>query len=110
MMNMAVLVAVWVTVAAIEAVAVGVRVAVRVGVPVGRTICVGRLNNALTVMTAAVLYPSISGSVVDSDRISAAVGGVGSKNAMAYTIQTMPKHIVTARSPCNGIRYSLALM
>ena len=66
------------------AVIVGVYVKVNVGVDVGSRIWVGpNANKALTVNAAAVFNPLISGSFVANDLISAAVGGVGSKNAIA---------------------------
>jgi hypothetical protein len=98
-------------------VAVGVKVNVVVNagvndnVAVGYTILVGGTPNiALTVSATEVLRSLISGAAVEIDRISAAVGGVGSKNAIAYTIQTMLAQIVTARNACKGMAYSRTLI
>jgi hypothetical protein len=65
------------------AVSVDVNVAVKVGVDVGNSINVGPKNMALMVKAAAVFIPLISGSSVTNASTSAAVGGVGSKKAIA---------------------------
>ena len=79
-------------------------------VPVGRTICVGATaNKALTVNTAAVLKSLNFGSSVTNAFTSKAVGGVASKNAMAYSIHTRPIQIVIANNACNGTANSRSL-
>lgn len=63
-------------------VTVAMGVAVKLGPLTGRRICVGPNKSASTVRAAAVLNASISGSCVSSEWTSAAVGGLGSKNAI----------------------------
>lgn len=81
---MDVTVAVFGTVSVKDGVNIANNVSAKVGVAVGNRICVGPIPNiAFTVRAAAVLSSLISGSFVDNDPISAAVGGVASKNAIA---------------------------
>jgi hypothetical protein len=87
---------------------VGWRVAV--GPVTGTRICVGPNSNASTVMAAAVRITSTSASCVSSIWTSAAVGGLGSKKAIVYTIHPSPIHTNNASSACKGTINSRVLM